>query len=222
MFGKKKNSKLINKVIRLNDEAAYAEKQGDLIKVLSCIDRALEMVGGIKEYQLLNWIVECNYTRYHLLYDSDVDKQESRDIFIYLRNIVKNNVSEEQFKIIKTQYALLLIDLMSLMLEGKSSELFEEILEEAVALSKDNEIETQRREYLKIMAYGFGTSYHLKLGNYAVAIHYGTTILEQVEFDDEISTFKLFFLNQLMFSYALCGQLNHAEDLGRFLYIIYL
>lgn len=57
MFGKKKNSKLINKVIRLNDEAAYAEKQGDLIKVLSCIDRALEMVGGIKEYQLLNWIV---------------------------------------------------------------------------------------------------------------------------------------------------------------------
>ena len=116
MFGKKKNSKLINKVIRLNDEAAYAEKQGDLIKVLSCIDRALEMVGGIKEYQLLNWIVECNYTRYHLLYDSDVDKQESRDIFIYLRNIVKNNVSEEQFKIIKTQYALLLIDLMSLML----------------------------------------------------------------------------------------------------------
>lgn len=222
MFGKKKNSKLINKVIRLNDEAAYAEKQGDLIKVLSCIDRALEMAGGIKEYQLLNWIVECNYTRYHFLYDPDVDKQESRDIFIYLRNIVKNNVSEEQFKIIKTQYALLLIDLMSLILEGKSSELFEEILEEAVALSKDNEIETQIREYLKIMAYGFAASYHLKLGNYAVAIHYGTIILEQVEFDDEISTFKLFFLNQLMFSYALCGQLNHAEDLGRFLYIKYL
>ena len=144
MFGKKKNSKLINEIIRLNDAAVYAEEQGDSIMILSYIDKALEMAGRIKKYQLLNWIVECNYTRYHFLYDSDIDKRQCRDTYMYLRNIVKTNISQEQFKIIKEQYSILLIDLMSLLLDGKSNELFEEILEEVCNLSEDNEIETKR------------------------------------------------------------------------------
>lgn len=222
MFGKKKNSKLINEIIRLNDAAVYAEEQGDSIMILSYIDKALEMAGRIKKYQLLNWIVECNYTRYHFLYDSDIDKRQCRDTYMYLRNIVKTNISQEQFKIIKEQYSILLIDLMSLLLDGKSNELFEEILEEVCNLSEDNEIEIQRREYLQIMYSGLAASYYVKLGNYAVAIHYGTMILNQVEYAEEISNLKLFFLNQLLFSYALSGQLEHAADLGRFLYVKYL
>lgn len=222
MFGKRKNKKLINEIIRLNDEAVNAEKQGDSVRVLSCIDNAWELAGKNKTHQLLNWVVMCNYTRYHLLYDPNVDKRQSRETYIYLRNIVKNNISKEQYNIIKEQYGVLLVDLMSLQLEGKQNGLFEEILEEAFVLSEDNEIETQRREYLHIMSSGFAASYYVQSGNYAVALHYGTMILEMVEYDEEISTLKLFFLNQLLFTYTLSGQIDHATNLGRFLYVKYL
>lgn len=217
MFGKRKNKKLINEIIRLNDEAVNAEKQGDSVRVLSCIDNAWELAGKNKTHQLLNWVVMCNYTRYHLLYDPNVDKRQSRETYIYLRNIVKNNISKEQYNIIKEQYGVLLVDLMSLQLEGKQNGLFEEILEEAFVLSEDNEIETQRREYLHIMSSGFAASYYVQSGNYAVALHYGTMILEMVEYDEEISTLKLFFLNQLLFTYTLSGQIDHATNLGRFI-----
>lgn len=154
MFGKKKNIKRINEVIRLNDEAVYAEEQGDVVRALICIDKAWEMAKEIEAYQLLNWVVECNRNHYHLLYDPNVDKRQSMDTYMYLRNIVKNNISQEQFKIIKEQYGGVLVGLMSLMLEGKPGRLFEEISKEAVALSKDAEIETKQREYLQIMSSG--------------------------------------------------------------------
>ena len=69
MFGKKKNIKRINEVIRLNDEAVYAEEQGDVVRALICIDKAWKMAKEIEAYQLLNWVVECNRNHYHLLYD---------------------------------------------------------------------------------------------------------------------------------------------------------
>lgn len=222
MFGKKKNIKRINEVIRLNDEAVYAEEQGDVVRALICIDKAWEMAKEIEAYQLLNWVVECNRNHYHLLYDPNVDKRQSMDTYMYLRNIVKNNISQEQFKIIKEQYGGVLVGLMSLMLEGKPGRLFEEISKEAVALSKDAEIETKQREYLQIMSSGLSASYYVQLGNYAVALHYGTMILEQIEYEDEISTLRLFYLNQLLFTYAISGQMDHAVDLGRFLYVKYL
>ena len=222
MFGKNKNAKLKKEVIRLNDQAVFEEEHGNTDKILPYIDKAAAMSEKIKPYQLLNWIVECNHTRYHLLYDPDVDKQYSRDTYIYLRNLAKKNVSEDQFSMIKEQYENLLIELLSLFHDGKPNELFEEILEEVTAFSQDYEAKTPRREYLQIMSSGFAASYYLNFGNYAVAIYYGTKILEQTDYEDEISNLKLFFLNQLLFTYVFSGQMTHAVDLGRFLYIKYL
>ena len=93
MFGKRKNKKLIDEIIRLNDEAVNAEKQGDSVRVLSCIDNAWELAGKNKTHQLLNWVVMCNYNRYHLLYDPNVDKRQSTDTYMYLKNFVKNDIS---------------------------------------------------------------------------------------------------------------------------------
>lgn len=222
MFGKNKSAKLKKEVIRLNDQAVFEEEHGNTDKILPYIDKAAAMSEKIKPYQLLNWIVECNHTRYHLLYDPDVDKQYSRDTYIYLRNLAKKNVSEDQFSMIKEQYENLLIELLSLFHDGKPNELFEEILEEVTAFSQDYEAKTPRREYLQIMSSGFAASYYLNFGNYAVAIYYGTKILEQTDYEDEISNLKLFFLNQLLFTYVFSGQMTHAVDLGRFLYIKYL
>ncbi|MBU5477680.1 CHAT domain-containing protein [Eubacterium sp. MSJ-13] len=222
MFGKKKDLKVINEVIRLNDEAVCAEEQGNIPQILTYIDKALVMSDKIKPYYLIKWIVRCNHTRYHLLYDPNVDRKRCKERYIYLRNIVKTDISQQQFKIIKEQYSILLTDLMSLTLDGTSSELFESLLEEVITLSKDNEIGEKRREYLQIMYSGLAASYHIQMGNYAVGLHYGTMILDKIEHDDEISTLNLFFLNQLIFTYAASGQGDHAIDLGRFLYVKYL
>lgn len=222
MFEKKKNLKIIDEVIRLNDEAVSAEEQRNIPQILISIDRALAMTQEIKSYYLLKWIVRCNHTRYHLLYDPNVDRKQCRDTYMFLRSIVKADVSQQQFKIIKEQYSILLTDLMSLILDGTSSELFETLLEEVITLSKDNEIEEERRKYLEIMSSGLAASYYVRMGNYAVGLHYGTMILEQVEYNDEVSTLTLFFLNQLVFTYVLSGQVDHAIDLGRFLYVKYL
>lgn len=222
MFRRDKYAGLIKKVTGLNDRAVQAESNGEFLQAVSLIDETAELAGEIKPYRLLNWIVEYNYTRYHHLYDSEFDKQICMDMYFRLKHIVKNNMSASDFESIKDLYGFLLLGLLSLMVDGNQNDDFGQMLEEIFSLSNDGTIEKAKRDQLYISASGLAAAYQVSIGNYAVAIHYVTAILDLIEFDAVIDENKLFYLNQLLFTYEGAGQIDHAVDLGRFLYVKYL
>lgn len=222
MFGKNKYKKMTDEVIRLNDGAIEAEKYRDVENVLLMIDKAMELVCQIKPYQLLNWIVEFNYTRYHHLYEQYPDKQLCLKRYGILRDIARYDMTPEGFGQIKDMYGDILVNMMVLSVDEKKDIIFNECFNEIFELLQNNVFSREREKSLYISASGMTASYYIRQGNYAVAIRYGSNVLDETEFDEIINEQKLFFLNQLIYIYMGAGQIDRAIDLGRFLYVKYL
>ncbi len=222
MFRKNKYKKVLDEVGRLNDKAIAAEKCGSIENIIPLIDKAMELVCQIKPYQLMNWIVEFNHTRYHYLYDMDYDKRQCINIYSRLRDIARDCMSPDWFEQIKDIYVNILINMMEVSIDGKKNVIFEECFKEVLDLLQSNSISKEWEKKSYISATGLAAAYYVRQGNYAIAIRYGTIVLDMTEYEEIIDEQKLFFLNQLMYIYTGAGQNDRAIDLGRFLYVKYL